>query len=376
MFRVFWRTILNSILLSILLSTAFFVLGSYLLLKLGSSGAVETGKLTENFGLEIATGVARMAGERMAETEDVPLTDMLKDIVQNSTNSQKKLQSNYAIKEIFILDRKGTILAHSEVFNAASGSGVDYKSDPRYTSILKLERKTISIPHRMDILEQVQLNDVDFYQALHKYMPELAMRLRYAFPHQVATRYLYGVPVYRVDEKEASASVHLIMEAKASNTFLVSVQDASLKSVALAFGLLFLINCIMFFALMLTFNGFGRKSARVDKMVQSEKSGMPEIHAAPETGEQTYTRAESKTEILKDPGPDDGPTAAELEIMAEAREREALRMEEHMRSTAQAQSYVSGTGNYSDIDDDEPVLDAIPLENISVQRARRPEYYN
>ena len=371
---LFLRSFFISCILAVLLSISVFGIAVYLLFFLGSDGLISIQKESENASIGLASTLAHMAGERISESQAVALSATMAETVEQTQNRFDKKLSNYKIDEIFLIDKSGRPLAHSNIAKLAADSKVSYKTE-EFLEILDKEKRYPNVPYKFYTKEEVKTFPTELYEAVDSLSPEFGAYLRRHYPQRVLRRYHLAMAVYPVDQITAIGAVHLFVESEATNLYLKELTNYSLVSLAWGAGSVFLVSGLLFFLLILIWHGPQKRmqlqAARIREMEDS-------LHEASEEGTlqedgPTATELELMEDARRasespDPAPaSDGPTATELELMEDARRRERERPKESPPRKGvvalQAPPVLRGEQR---IAEEEVIYDAIPLESESL----------
>lgn len=375
--NLIFRNIFMSVVLSILLCLSLAGLGGWLIFSLGNKGLSEIQSLSSFTGLEVGSALARMAGERISKEKDVELSATMKDIVSRSRDKRAQNSVNFSVDEIFLLNKKGVPLAHSDVAKMAKNSKTNYKTK-EYRSILNKENNSYQSVYEKKVLESRNFADGNLYTSIRDASPELATYLEQVFPEKITTKYRLSVAVFRVDEKLPSAGIHMIVSTQSVNQYLLSLKQYSLDTLIWVVVSVFVTTTSIFFLSLLmysgTFLGFKKANKKImtlkdqvvrlesleDNLILEDDIGGSKIAPQP----QTTVNSE-------------GPTVAELEIMEDERQREIVREEvsvkkessQQVNSRQPQESFLEPVSK-NEIDYEE-IFDAIPLDNLSLTQVQR-----
>lgn len=364
-----------------------------MIFSLGHTGLREIQNNSSYTGIEIGSALARIAGERISIDKDVELSATMKDIVNRSRDNRAQNGSSFSIDEIFLLNKNGIPLAHSDVGKMAKNSEIDY-SKPEYKSILNKEQLSYRPVYEKQILESHSFADGELYDSLRNLNKDLAQKFERTFPEKIITRYRLGIAVFRVDETLASAGIHMVVTTQSVNKYLKALKEYSIVTLIWIYASVFIITSCIFFLSLLVYYGTFNKLKKANKKLVVLSSQVSQLEHAddttePENDSQVIQSEENEQIAGSADQPvleNDGPTAAELEIMEEAQHRQSVRQEITANSTRQSmhhshlayediqnksadQDYFTGNDIKNELYDEE-VFDAIPLDNITASKSR------
>jgi len=236
MFARILKTLFAALLLFVILSSATAVLSGVSLFYAGKILVEESNRYVKSRGTELGTGLASLASPEWTGDRLVDLAYSMNEVVRDS----RQRNDPVFIKEIFLLDRDGNVLAHNDVSRIAKESEIKYTGED-YDRVLTRPREE---PTRLDVAW-------NYPEPENQFLRKIVEQFRKHVKEVPAHTYHLAVAVFPVDADIAKGSIHIYFENRgflASLAVLPAMGKTLLFiSLGFVFGGTFLYTLILFF---------------------------------------------------------------------------------------------------------------------------------
>lgn len=220
------KILFGSFIIAVLLITAL-ALPVWYVYSQGNRFVRESEQVARNRALEMGITLNTLSGESLYYDNLIALSHTMHMVVRQS----KTRKDAFQIQEIFLVDRNGKLIAHSDIAKLAADSGVSYDKDKFQFGQLRFAGDPLS-------LEVTQRVKPDFGSLITKIgaTPLFERLLAFMLPDLTASEYHLAGSVYMPDEVLPSGSLHIIIHNQ--NAALVLQQYSSTVLQALAVSVL------------------------------------------------------------------------------------------------------------------------------------------
>lgn len=226
--------------------------------------------LIRSRGENVALSLGEIAGENPGAKRRVTLSETMRQIVENSYRHEDP----FPVEEIFLINRRGRLIAHNDVPTLARGSGVSYESK-----------------EYLSILESFRGNAVEFTIVEQGERPSGFLKgLLFDYFHSVnegltAGRYHVAAAVFPPDVDRATSAIHMMIR----NNYTFPLFDRIIRSLGamLLTGMVLSVIAAGLAALVLMML-FGEESLQEGAMIEeraSRERALPEVHSLSEDEE-------------------------------------------------------------------------------------------
>lgn len=215
------KIILGSFLIGFLLVTALSLPVWYIYSQ-GNQFVADAEKSAENRSKEMAITLNTLSGESLYYDNLIALSSTLATVVKQGIERNDP----FKIQEIYVVDKSGNLIAHSDIAKMASESATKYDSQ-----IGKLRFK--SDPVSVEVTERVKPD----YGNLIKNLGLTSVfdyLLNQILPNLTASRYHVTGTIYQPDDDNSSGSIHLLVANQNAATILNQYIAMVLKVLAVA----------------------------------------------------------------------------------------------------------------------------------------------
>lgn len=215
------KTILGSFLIGFLLVTALSLPVWYIYSQ-GNQFVADAEKSAENRSKEMAITLNTISGESLYYDNLIALSSTLATVVKQGIERNDP----FKIQEIYVVDKSGALIAHSDISKMASESATKYdsqignlrfKSDPVIVEVTERVK-----PDYGSLINTLGLTKV-FDYLLNQILPNLT-----------ASRYHVTGTIYQPDDDNSSGSIHLLVQNQNAATILNQYISMVLKVLAVA----------------------------------------------------------------------------------------------------------------------------------------------
>lgn len=220
------KILFGSFLIAVLLVTAL-ALPVWYVYSQGNRFVRESEQVARNRALEMGITLNTLSGESLYYDNLIALSHTMHMVVRQSETRKDAFQ----IREIFVVDKDGKLIAHSDIAKLAADSGVSYDKDKFQFGQLRFKGDPLS-------LEVTQRVKPDFGPLVAKIgaTPLFERLLAFMLPDLTASDYHLAGSVYMPDEALPSGSLHIVIHNQ--NAALVLAQYSSTVLQALAVSVL------------------------------------------------------------------------------------------------------------------------------------------
>ncbi|MBW7858757.1 MAG: hypothetical protein H3C43_10815, partial [Leptonema sp. (in: Bacteria)] len=169
------KIILGSFLIAVLLITAL-ALPVWYIYSQGNQFVVDAEKSAQNRSYEMAITLNTMSAESLYYDNLIALSSTLATVV----NQSSERNDPFKIQEIFVVDKTGNLIAHSDIAKMAAESFTKYDSSQYHFGEVRFKSDPISIevtervkPEYGSLVKNLKLEPV-FDYLLNKMLPNLA----------------------------------------------------------------------------------------------------------------------------------------------------------------------------------------------------------
>lgn len=229
--------------------------------------------------------IARMMGQVLASVVSNLRSEMTEGIKRNQKQEEfnikwsqvfngmvkdsKNRKDIYRIDEIFLLNRKGEMLAHSDVTKLSKfhADNTDRKD------MVRVGSRSPDSPVKIEVQS--------IFSGEHFFHPDFYEFVKIYFPDLIAETYLVSYAVFPVDSKIANATLHILLKNTSFLDHYSQIEKIAIRTAAAAFAFSVFISLFVMLIVMIT---AGRKASGQKSEFKKQLQGriQPEIPAGME----------------------------------------------------------------------------------------------
>ena len=208
-------------------------------------------------GRELAVALASMAGESFSGPALVRLSATMSRV----TSTSRGRADVFEIEEVALLDRDGKVRAHNDIARVA-GKAEPVFQGPKFDAVLNLpERDPVSFEVMESKAPRLPLPDFaeEYRDTLAPIIPELP---------PVPTKILINTAVFRVDEENASARLHIVARVRSGALYQSGLMWLVVEALAASGS----VGLLLFLVALLLPAGVSRETRPKEEVVSEDES--------------------------------------------------------------------------------------------------------
>lgn len=220
------RILLGSLLIAVLLAVTLALPVWYVYAQ-GRRVVSESEAEARNRAMELAITLNTLSGESLYYNNLIALSHTMETIVSQS----KTRKDAYEVEEIFLADRSGALVAHSDVARVAAGAGTTFDAEKMHMKDFRFKGDPVGI----DVTERVA---VDFGSRAAQFHIDtvLARVLQILLPDLAASRYHVFGSVYMPDEEMPAGTLHVLIHNQNADAIVTYFATSVLQTLGIALG--------------------------------------------------------------------------------------------------------------------------------------------
>lgn len=220
------RILLGSFLIAVLLVVTLALPVWYVYAQ-GRRVVSESEAEARNRAMELTITLNTLSGESLYYNNLIALSHTMETIVSQS----KTRNDAYEVEEIFLADRTGQLLAHSDVARVASGADTTFDVEKMHMKDFRFKGDPVGI----DVSERVALDFGPRARELHV-DGYLSMLVQSLLPDLAASRYHVFGSVYMPDEDMPAGTLHVLIHNQNAEALVAYFTTSLLQTLGIAVG--------------------------------------------------------------------------------------------------------------------------------------------